>query len=63
MGGKRVPICSNSKHVWVRKSKRSKNEVCTTCGTKFPCGNKNCGHHDCAECREIGLDQWLKENT
>jgi hypothetical protein len=60
MGGKRIPLCSNSKHRWVRRGKR---DVCEVCGTKFPCSNKDCGHGDCADCRVIGIDQWTKENV
>ena len=60
MGGKRVPVCSNSKHIWRRRGAR---EVCETCKTKFPCTSTKCGHLDCAECREIGIEQWTKENT
>lgn len=56
----RVKLCANSKHVWIRKRKR---DVCEICKTQFPCKSANCGHLDCAEAREIGIERWDKENT
>ena len=38
-------LCNINKHTW-RKT-RSNYELCTTCGTTFPCRNKTCEHFDC----------------
>lgn len=56
----RVPICSNSKHIWKHKTAH---DVCDICGTKFPCSNERCGHEDCIEAREIGVEAWNRKYT
>lgn len=56
----RVKLCSNAKHQWVRRGKK---DVCEVCKTRFPCASKDCGHLDCADAREVGIEAWDKENA
>lgn len=53
-----VKLCPITKHTWVKKRTR---EVCTTCGTSFPCKNRDCEHLDCMYVRGQPIDDYWFE--
>lgn len=51
---------SPSDHDW-RTAKTQDHEICTKCGTRFPCRNKDCGHWDCIIVRGEELPENAKK--
>jgi hypothetical protein len=54
----RRKICGPADHTW-ESAPRARREICTTCGTFFPCKQTECGHIDCHEARGEALPEWI----
>lgn len=45
--------CRLPDHAW--RNTRGDYQLCTKCGTTFPCRNKRCGHPDCDYVRGVPI--------
>ncbi len=52
-------ICNIRDHDW--RPTKSDYELCTKCGTRFPCRSKDCGHLDCMAARGQEIPEYWRQ--